>query len=122
MPAFRGLHVIYDLPHMSSIQRLYLTLSGFTEAPCNEMSQQKEHKFCLIVDEFLDEAFNFCKSNNRRVGFIATWSLSETSMLVRERIFPRFFSICEQYLIAFQPAWEYDQQCRLFFCFSDFPP
>ena len=74
------------------------------------------------MDEFLDEAFNFCKSNNRRVGFIATWSLSETSMLVRERIFPRFFPICEQYLIAFQPAWGTINNVDYFSAFPTFRP
>jgi hypothetical protein len=104
---FKGLHIIYDLPQMASIQRLYLNLSGFSEVPGERMSQQRnEHRFCLITDDYLDNAFNFFKSNNIRVAFVATWSLSETPMLVRERIFPRFHQVCEQYLIAFQPAWE----------------
>ena len=77
--------------------------------------------FCLLVDEYLDKAFNFFKSSNSRVGFVATWSLSEAPMSVRERLFPRFYQICEQYLIGYQPVWEGNQQCRLFFYFSEFP-
>jgi hypothetical protein len=119
---FSGLHVIYDLPHTSSIQRLYLTLSGFTEVPREEMSKREEHGFCLIVDEYLDDAFNFFKSSNLRVGFVATWSLSETPMSVRERIFPRFYRICEQYLIAFQPAWERINNVDYFSAFPNFRP
>jgi hypothetical protein len=119
---FSGLHVICDLPHISSIQRLYLTLSGFTEVPREEMSQRQEHGFCLIVDEHLDNAFNFFKSSNSRVGFVATWSLSETPMFVRERIFPRFFQVCEQYLIAFQPAWETISNVDYFSAFPNFRP
>ena len=103
---FSGLHVIYDLPHISSIQRLYLTLSGFTEIPREEISQQEERGFCLIADDYLDSTFNFFESNNIRVGFVATWSLSETPMSVRERIFPQLYQVCEQYLVAFQPAWQ----------------
>jgi hypothetical protein len=119
---FSGLHIIYDLPHISSIQRLYLTLSGFTEVPREEMSQREEHGFCLIVDEYLDNAFNFLKSGNVRVGFVATWSLSETPMSVRERIFPRFYQVCQQYLIAFQPAWQTINNVDYFAAFPTFRP
>ena len=120
---FSGLHVIYDLPHLSSVQRLYLTLSGFSEVPREEMSQRKEHGFCLIVDEHLDDAFKFFKSeSNIRVGFVATWSLAETPLALRERIFPRFFPVCEQYLIAFQPAWESVNNVEYFSAFPNFRP
>ena len=117
---FSGLHVIYDLPHMSSIQRLYLTLSGFTEVPREKMSQREG--FCLLADEYLDNAFNFFKSGNSRVGFVATWSLSETPMSVRERIFPRFYQVCDQYLIAYQPAWEGVNNVNYFSAFPNFRP
>jgi hypothetical protein len=119
---FSGLHVIYDLPHISSVQRLYLRLSGLTEVPREEMSQREKHGFCLIADEYLDTAFNFFKSSNIRVGFVATWSLSESPMSVRERIFPRFYPVCEQYLIAFQPAWENINNADYFSAFPTFRP
>lgn len=115
---FSGLHVIYDLPHISSIQRLFLTLSGLTEVPFDQISKRAEHGFCLITSQYLDDAFNFFISSNSRVGFVATWSLSESPMSVRERIFPRFHGVCEQYLIAFQPAWE---NINNFEYFSAFP-
>jgi hypothetical protein len=102
---FSGLHIIYDLPSVSCIQRLYLTLSGFTEVPREEMSKRDQHGYCLLTDEHLDSAFDFLKSSTNRAGFVATWSLSESPMSVRERIFPRFYSIFDQYLIAFQPSW-----------------
>ena len=119
---FSGLHIIYDLPHVSSIQRLYLTLSGFTEVSAQDMSQREEHGFCLIVDENLDSTFNFLKSSNIRVGFVATWSLSESPMSVRERILPRFCHVCERYLIAFQPFWEGIDNVDYFSAFATFRP
>jgi hypothetical protein len=119
---FSGLHIIYDLPHTSSIQRLYLTLSRFIEVPYREMARRKEHGFCLVVDENLDETFSFLRSGNYLVGFVATWSLSETSMAVRERIFPRFYPICGQYLIAFQPAWGSINNVEYFSRFAGFRP
>jgi hypothetical protein len=105
---------------MSSIQRLYLTLSGFTEVPREKMSQREG--FCPLVDEYLDNAFNFFKSSNSRVGFVATWSLSETPLSVRERIFPRFYQVCDQYLIAYQPAWEGVNNVNYFSAFPNFRP
>jgi hypothetical protein len=88
--------------------------------PREEISRREKHGFCLIADEYLDAAFNLFKSGNLRVGFVATWSLSESPMSVRERIFPRFHSVCEQYLIAFQPAWENISNVDYFSAFPTF--
>ena len=103
---FTGVHVIYDLPHISSIQRLYLALSGLTEVSSDGISKRDEHRFCLITDDNLDDVFGILRSSRLRTAFVATWSLSETPMSVRDRIFPRFLPVCDRYLIAFQPAWE----------------
>jgi hypothetical protein len=103
---FAGLHMIYDLPHVSAIQRLYLSLSGFTEVPCEAAPAPGCHRFCLIADEQLDAAFRVLSERKLNFGFVATWSLSETPMSVRDRIFPRFHQVCTRYLIAFQPTWE----------------
>jgi len=100
---FKGLHILYDLPPISAIQRLYLTLSGFEEIHMDRICRLSEgHKFCLITDDYLDLVFNLLKSNNIRIAFVGTWSLSEMPVSARVRIFPRFHQICERYLIAFQ--------------------
>jgi hypothetical protein len=103
---FTGLHIIYDLPHISSIQRLYLALSGLEEVSSQAVSKRNAHGFCLITDDNLDHVSGILRSSKLRTAFVATWSLSETPMSVRERIVPRFLDICDRYLIAFQPAWE----------------
>ena len=77
--------------------------------------------FCLLVDEYLDKAFNFFKSSNSRVGFVATWSLSEAPMSVRERLFPRFYRILRTVSDRVSTCLGGNQQCRLFFYFSEFP-
>jgi hypothetical protein len=100
---FNGLHIIYDLPHVAAIQRLYLGASGFDEVPQVEVSQRNHHGFCLVSDDALNSAFNILAACKLRIGFVATWSLSEFPLGARERVLPRFLDICSQYLIAYQP-------------------
>jgi len=98
---FRGIHIIYDLPHVLSIQRLFLQMCGFQET--SDITQQDgKHQFCLISDSGFDDLFNLLRSTKLRVAFVATWSLSEMPISARERIFPRFHQFCDRYLIAFQ--------------------
>jgi hypothetical protein len=100
---FKGLHIIYDLPHVVAIQRLYLGASGFDEVPQAEISQRNHHGFCLVSDDALNSAFNILAACKLRIGFVATWSLSEFPLGARERVLPRFLDICSQYLVAYQP-------------------
>jgi len=103
---FSGLHIIYDLPHVSSIQRLYLSLLGLQELPPAEIGKLKTHRFCLLTHQYFDVAIErILESSESRVGFVATWSLSEMPLAVRERIMAPLGKRCVQYLIAFQPAW-----------------
>ncbi|MER8569637.1 hypothetical protein NKH85_28990 [Mesorhizobium sp. M0924] len=100
---FRGTHIIYDLPHVLSVQRLFLSMCGFQEVSTSDVTKcADKHGFCLISDSGMDEAFHLLKSANLRVAFVATWSLSEMPISARERIFPRLHEVCDRYLIAFQ--------------------
>jgi hypothetical protein len=100
---FNGLHIIYDLPHVSCIQRLFLRLSGYTEIDAGDAgSKINEHRFCLISDDRLDTVFELLKAIPRKAAFVATWSLSEMPISARQRIFPRFHEVSNRYLIAFQ--------------------
>ncbi|MER8677031.1 MULTISPECIES: hypothetical protein [unclassified Mesorhizobium] len=100
---FRGKHIIYDLPHVQSVQRLFLSMCGAKELSASDtIRNSAEHGFCLVSDPGLDEAFQLLKSANLRVAFVATWSLSEMPISARERIFPRLHEVCDRYLIAFQ--------------------
>ncbi|AWN48660.1 hypothetical protein DK419_21770 [Methylobacterium terrae] len=103
---FEGLHVIYDLPHVSAIQRLYLGLSGFTEVSPAQVARRTRHGVCLVTDDGLDAVHAALADQGLTVGFVATWSLSEAPMSVRDRIFPRFHPLCTRYLIAYQPYWD----------------
>jgi hypothetical protein len=100
---FTGLHIIYDLPHVAAIQRLYLGASGYDEVPQAEASPREHHAFCLISDDTLSTTFETLAACKLRIGFVATWSLSEFPLAAREQVMPRFLGICCRYLIAYQP-------------------
>jgi hypothetical protein len=102
---FNGLHVIYDIPHVSTIQRLYLALSGFDEVTQVAAHQRGRHGFYLVTDVNLDQVVNALGSGALRVGFIATWSLSEFPLAARDRVLEPFLKICRRYMIAFQPQF-----------------
>ena len=60
---FRGTHIIYDLPHVLSVQRLFLSTCGFQEVSTSDIAMlTAKHGFCLISDAGLDEAFHLLKS------------------------------------------------------------
>ncbi|TGQ69346.1 MAG: hypothetical protein E5V49_14625 [Mesorhizobium sp.] len=100
---FKGTHIIYDLPHVNSIQRLFLSMCGFQEVSTTDINSfNSKNGFCLVSDAHLDETLHLLKSTKPRVSFVATWSLSEMPISARERIFPRLHEICDRYLIAFQ--------------------
>ena len=103
---FGGLHAIYDLPQVSHIQRLYLTLSGFTEVPKEEIAPRSSHAFCLLTGDDVERVLRALIVSGAAVGFIATWSLGEAPIAVRQKLFPRLHSACSKYLIAFEASWE----------------
>lgn len=100
---FGGLHIIHDLPHVLAIQRLYLGLSGYDEAPHITDYEPGGHRFCLVTEETLDRAVGALASSGLRVAFVATWSLSEFPLAARERVLSPFLDICSRYMIAYQP-------------------
>ena len=99
---FNGLHIIYDMPHVVAIQRLYLSLSGFDEVTEAGICQRGRHGFCLFTDANLDRAVDTLAASKCRVGFVATWSLSEFPLAARERVLLPFLDFCTQYMIAYQ--------------------
>jgi hypothetical protein len=100
---FDGIHIIYDLPHVANIQRLYLRLSGYDEIPVTDLAVRGSHTVCITSgDDDLEKLFAFLVEANLRVGFVATWSLSESPIAVRVSIFPEFHRLCSHYLIAYQ--------------------
>ncbi len=103
---FGGLHAIYDLPQVSHIQRLYLTLSGFIEVPKEEIAPRSSHAFCLLTGDDIEGVLRPLIVSGAEVGFVATWSLGEAPIAVRQKLFPRLHSVCSKYLIAYEAIWD----------------
>jgi hypothetical protein len=103
---FRGLHIIYDLPEVSEVQRLFLRCSGIPELETNAIRERESSGFCLLTDSNLELALNYCEKRSPRLAFVATWSLSEAPIVVRNRLFPRLHRTVVKYLISYEQTWE----------------
>ena len=93
---FRGPHVIIDLPHIREIQRLFL---GLNDVPTHEAVSMEDGAHLVVED---DIAKIIALAQGRKVGFLATWSLSETPLAFREKIFPSLHANVDRYLVAIQ--------------------
>lgn len=93
---FKGKYVIFDLPNFSNLQKYYLSSLGLH-----------------VMAEGKHEAVNaiYCLDNLKDIGsidisgdkslFIATWSLSESPLYIREPLLPKIAS-CRSKLLAYQ--------------------
>ena len=108
---FKGLHIIFDLPEVLAIQRLYLSLIGIRQIELAEYRiDSTQHAFALINDAQIGNVFELLKRMSAqfrglRIAFVATWSLSETPAVLREKFFPSFLGVANRYLMAYQPVW-----------------
>ena len=102
---FRGLHIIYDLPEVSEVQRLFLQCSGIPELQTNAIREGVSSDLSL-TNSNLELALDYCEKRSARLGFVATWSLSEAPIVVRTRLFPRLHRIVVKYLISYEPTWD----------------
>jgi len=96
---FSGTHVIIDLPHVREFARLFLSLNGVPVSSTPELRSG----VCLLTTDDLEAMLSMVAG--KRVGFVATWSLSEAPMAVRNRLFPALHKDCVSYLIASQ--WDH---------------
>jgi tetratricopeptide (TPR) repeat protein len=90
LDGFQGRHIIIDLPHVREIQQLFQDLTGGSATLTTEEEMKWESQ----------------PSWGKKIAFVATWSLSETPMAFREKLFPKLHKRCVKYLIASQ--WTYD--------------
>ncbi len=99
---FRGTHIIIDLAHVREYQRLFLGLHGIPVIDKPELIDGAS----LLTTDHAEEIFPLIEG--KIVHFVATWSLSETPIAFRNRLFPRAHCECAAYLLATQwsEAWE----------------
>jgi hypothetical protein len=101
---FRGRYIIFDLPHFSALQRHYLAWLGVPVAPPGVKAAPADGVACVSDLDDLDEALRAAGKASKRM-FIATFSLSETPVELREQVLPRFRDF-ERFLVAFQHRFE----------------
>jgi hypothetical protein len=97
---FHGKYIIFDFPPFSSLQRYYLKTSGVQVYPAGPLRESGKGAICLSDSKLLSALLTECRENSESL-FIATWSLSESPVAVREMILPlssNFYS----FLIAYQ--------------------
>lgn len=85
---FQGTYIIYDLPPLGALQRHFLRSVGLDLSSIKTISDIKD----------LPEV-------SGRVGFVATWSLNEAPIEVRETFIPLCQRV-DQFLVAHDVAFE----------------
>lgn len=96
---FRGRYVIYDSHAFSALQRYYLKSLGL-----RVVSNVREFMSCsssILLISDLSDLFSVSDLQFDKSMFVATWSLCESPVSVRESLL-RFISRFERFLIAYQ--------------------
>jgi len=82
---FRGRYVIFDLPELGALQRFYL---GHAPVPVSTPDDARPQAGVVTVSA-VDELATILKTRPPGIGlFIATWSLGEVPLALRDRVFP----------------------------------
>jgi hypothetical protein len=111
---FNGCHIIYDLPHVLEIQRLFLSLLGADIIGLAQAPERRNHRICLTSDADLNSIADLLASCPGKMTLVATWSVSETPLNVREQVLGRLRDRFDHFLIAYQDRWEEIDNCGYF--------
>jgi len=99
---FNGKYIIFDIPIFSSLQKFYLKLSGLPVFDNGEIKNKKSGIFCVKnVEEAAKTLEETASDNPMRNLFIATWSISEAPLYIRERFY-RFIKNFDYFMMAYQ--------------------
>ena len=97
---FRGRYLLYDLAPFSALQKFFLKCIGFELHSFQSFKTAESGVVCLSNIEELKEVISDCPQSADPL-FIATWSLSETPVQLRNLILPLMASF-KALLIAYQ--------------------
>lgn len=89
---FKGRYVIFDLPYFSALQRYYLRSNGQSVSTPEDVVRSNTGIACIsTIDDLrtLTERID----EKRNAMFLATWSLSEAPIVVRELVLPLLTTI-----------------------------
>jgi hypothetical protein len=97
---FKGRYVIYDLPHMSALQEFYLKCLGLPASTLVANGGSQERIDCISSLDLLAELVSDWSFGGPDL-FLATWSLSEAPVSLRNRFLPMVIGF-SGFLIAYQ--------------------
>lgn len=97
---FAGRYIIFDLPAFSALQAFYLKSLGLHVHSFDSFAEQTSGILCISDFDSLSRAVAKCVDASPSM-FIATWSLSETPMKLRNSLLPLISSF-DSFLIAYQ--------------------
>jgi len=84
---FQGPYLIFDLPGFSALQQFYLKSSGVPVHPVQRFPEETGGAFCVSDLDLLREMLLHYPDVGSSL-FIATWSISETPLDLRQRVLP----------------------------------
>jgi hypothetical protein len=96
---FRGHYMLHDFPELLCLQKYYL--SHF-DVPLGDSARQSES--VVTMHSSLDELERSVRSDSGKGLFVATWSLSEAPVDLRNRVRSVVQDKCDAVLLAAQPA------------------
>lgn len=101
---FRGKYVIFDLPHISALQKFYLNSIQVNVCSSDLFEREKSGVFCISDVDTLNEVLSTREAAKDSL-FLATWSISEVPVSVRNTILP-LVSPFDKFLIAYQDQFQ----------------
>ena len=96
---FQGKYVLFDLPAFSALQKFFLKSIGITVHSFEIFKSAQHGVHCISDLEELKEILSNDKENNSM--FIATWSISETPIELRNPVLSLALSF-KAFLIGYQ--------------------
>lgn len=98
---FKGRYLIADLPPFSALQEYFLKSVGIRVLTRDEFVKGECGVLCVSDIDKIDDLLG-----GERSLFLATWSISESPLFVREKILGKHSNSFDAYLVAFQPRFE----------------
>ena len=98
---FTGKYVIFDLAEFSCLQSFLLKSMGLPVRSLESFNSAKSGILLTSDKDLLRDVISTCTQQSLRSLFLATWSISETSIPFREEILGMVMA-CDAFLIAYQ--------------------
>jgi hypothetical protein len=101
---FDNQYVIFDLPLFSLLQEYFIKSLGHPVLTIEEFCEGEKGLLCISDSADITKIMEYLPQNNKNL-FIATWSISETSIELREKIMKEMDKI-NLFLIAYQKTFQ----------------